>query len=250
MVNDQFVLVMMHNAHNQVKIYDRDGTFVRDVPVPPYVAVEGISGKRAGDELFIEYVSYLYPRNVTHFNFANNEATQLHDVAVDFAFDNYETTQVWYTSKDGTHVSMFLTHRKDLELNSQNPVLLYGYGGFSVPKLPEFAGWILNWLELGGIMAVANLRGGSEYGEAWHSAGALENKQNVFDDFIAAGEYLVEESYTNPSRLAIMGRSNGGLLVAACMQQRPDLFGAVICIVPVTDMLRYHKFTGRALLDI
>ncbi|MDY0395209.1 prolyl oligopeptidase family serine peptidase [Virgibacillus halophilus] len=158
----------------------------------------------------------------------------------------FETKQVFYTSKDGTKAPMFITKRKDSRQDGENPVILYGYGGFSVNVTPSFNPAILRWLEKGGIYAVAVLRGGNEYGESWHRAGMLANKQNVFDDFIAAGEYLINEKYTRKEKLSIMGGSNGGLLVAACMVQRPELYGAVVCRVPVIDMLRYHRFTiGR-----
>jgi prolyl oligopeptidase len=164
--------------------------------------------------------------------------------------DQYITRQVFYISKDHTRVPMFLTHRKDLELNGRHPTLLYGYGGFNISLPPLFAPTRLAWLEQGGVFAQANLRGGTEYGEDWHQAGILAQKQNVFDDFIAAAEWLTQNGYANGTSLAIEGRSNGGLLVAACMLQRPDLFGAVHCAVPVIDMLRYHHFTaGRYWID-
>ena len=178
------------------------------------------------------------------YDFTADALTPFHQPALAFDASNYETQQVFYTSTDGTPVPMFLTHRKDLRRDGDHPTLLYGYGGFAVNLTPFFALSALLWLEQGGIFAVANLRGGSEYGEAWHQAGMLAHKPQVFDDFIAAAEWLVQERYTRSEMLAIMGRSNGGLLVAACLLQRPDLFGAVVCGVPVTDMLRYHRFTA------
>jgi prolyl oligopeptidase len=204
--------------------------------------VSQITGKSTDSEMFIDFQSYLTPPTIYRYDFNTLEA--LNEPSANFDADKYTTTQVFYPSKDGTQVSMFITHAKDIQLNGENPVLLFGYGGFSIPMLPGYQPHILAWLESGGIYAVANLRGGSEYGEAWHQAGMLENKQNVFDDFISAAEWLIEQRYTKREKLAIMGRSNGGLLVAACMVQRPDLFGAVICNVPVIDMLRYHKFTA------
>jgi prolyl oligopeptidase len=156
----------------------------------------------------------------------------------------YVTEQVWYPSKDGTRVSMFVVRRKDMQKDASHPVLLYGYGGFNIPSVPAFRSTLYPWLEAGGVFAMANLRGGGEYGEAWHDAGRLHKKQNVFDDFIAAGEYLIKENYTQPAKLAIFGGSNGGLLVGAAMTQRPELFGAVICSAPLLDMVRYHLSGG------
>jgi prolyl oligopeptidase len=195
---------------------------------------------------FISFTSFLYPPTVFRYDFLSGTLSLLYGVSIDFDAASYETTQVFYASRDGTRVPMFLTHKKGLKLDGNNPVLLYGYGGFDVSLTPSFTVPTLVWLENGGVYAVADLRGGGEYGEEWHRAGTLENKQHVFDDFIAAAEWLIANKYTSASRLAIQGASNGGLLVAACMVQRPDLFGAVICQVPVIDMLRYHKFTvGR-----
>jgi prolyl oligopeptidase len=246
MVNNQFVVAYMHDAHHLMKIYDLDGSFVRDIALPTLGSIVGISGKPEHTEMFINFTSFLYPPTVFRYDFPSNSLTLLHGAEIDFDASNYVTEQVFYTSKDGTRVPMFLTHKKGLMLDGNNPTLLYGYGGFDVSLTPSFSIPTLVWLEHGGIYAVANLRGGGEFGEEWHRAGTLENKQNVFDDFIAAAEWLIANKYTNTSRLAIEGGSNGGLLVAACMIQRPDLFGVVLCHVPVIDMLRYHKFTvGR-----
>lgn len=241
-----FVVVRMHHAAHQVKIYSKAGELIREIPLPTLGAVTGLSGEADGDELFFGFASFLYPETIFRFDFNRNEVETLWAPDIDFDADQYVTHQVFYTSRDGTRVPMFLTHKKDLELDGNNPTLLYGYGGFNIARLPEFRVPDLVWFEMGGILAVANLRGGSEYGEEWHRAGMLHNKQNVFDDFIAAAEWLIENKYTSRKKLAIKGRSNGGLLTAACMVQRPELYGAVISQVPVIDMLRYHKFTvGR-----
>ena len=244
MVNHYLVIVTLHNAHHHINIYDLNGNHLRGLPLPGIGSVNGISGRNKDTEMFINFQSYLYPPTILRYDFETDTLSEWFAPQINIDRSRYTTRQVWYESKDGTRVSMFLTHRNDIQQDGSNPTLLYGYGGFNNPLTPGYAPHILNWLEMGGIFAVANLRGGSEYGEDWHKAGMLENKQNVFDDFIAAAEYLINEGYTRREKLAIMGRSNGGLLVAACMVQRPDLFGAVICIVPVTDMLRFHKFTA------
>lgn len=242
----KFVTEFMQNAHSLLRIYDKNGQLITDVPLPTMGSVEGLSGKQQQSELFISFTSFLYPPMIFHYELTSGEQRPFGQSELTFNSDDYQTSQVFYPSKDGTQVSMFLVHKKDLRLDGNNPTLLYGYGGFNIPVTPAFSASRILWLELGGVYAVANLRGGSEYGEQWHRGGMLENKQNVFDDFISAGEWLIANNYTNPSKLAIEGRSNGGLLVSACLVQRPDLFGAVLCIVPVTDMLRYHKFTvGR-----
>jgi prolyl oligopeptidase len=193
--------------------------------------------------MFIGFTSYLYPTTYFRYDFETEQMTPFTTPEIDFDFSPYETKQVFYTSKDGTRVPMFITHKKGVALDGNNPTMLYGYGGFQASMTPGFSLDYAVWLENGGVYAEACLRGGNEYGEEWHKAGMLENKQNVFDDFVAAGEWLIENNYTSSSRLVIKGGSNGGLLVAACMLQRPELFGAVICRVPLTDMLRYHKFT-------
>jgi prolyl oligopeptidase len=246
LVNHQFVITYLHDAYHEMKIYSIDGRHERDIPLPVPCSIEEISGKPDQAEMFLSFTSFLYPPTIYRYDFTDNSLRPYHTSELDFDASGYETRQVFYHSKDGTRIPMFVTHKKGLMLDGNNPTLLYGYGGFNVSLTPVFSVPILAWLEHGGVFAMANLRGGGEYGEAWHLAGTLEHKQNVFDDFIAAAEWLIANKYTSTSRLAIQGGSNGGLLVAACMVQRPDLFGAVICQVPVIDMLRYHKFTvGR-----
>lgn len=246
MINRQFVIGYLHNAYYQVKIYDLNGAFVKDVPLPSFVSLSGMSGKKEDKTMFIGYTSYLSPGITASYNFETGDLTQVFKRDDKFDTTDFETTQIFYPSKDGTEIPMFLTHKKGLVLNGENPVLLYGYGGFNVSLTPSFSPALRLWMEEGGVYAVANLRGGGEFGEEWYNAGTLVNKQNVFDDFIAAAEWLIEKKYTQTAKLAIMGGSNGGLLIGACITQRPDLYGAAVCQVPVIDMLRYHKFTvGR-----
>jgi prolyl oligopeptidase len=244
LINDHLVVVFMRDAQHEVKLYTRDGAVVRTIALPMPGSIVGISGTCDDPEMFIGVQSFLQPTTIVRYDFTADALSLFHQPALAFDASDYETQQVFYTSTDGTHVPLFLTHRKGLRRDGDHPTLLYGYGGFAVNLTPFFAASALLWLEQGGIFAVANLRGGSEYGEAWHQAGMLAHKPQVFDDFIAAAEWLIHEQYTRPKKLAIMGRSNGGLLVAACMLQRPDLFGGVVCGVPVTDMLRYHRFTA------
>ncbi|HZU65755.1 MAG TPA: prolyl oligopeptidase family serine peptidase [Ktedonobacteraceae bacterium] len=245
-VNDQFVVTYLHDAHHQMKIFNLDGTYVRDIPLPALGSIFGVSGRPHDTEMFLDFSSFLYASSIFRYDFTTGALSLWHGADLKFDASGYETTQVFYPSKDGTSIPMFLTHKKGLTLDGNNPVWLYGYGGFNVSLTPTFAVSTLVWLENGGVYAVANLRGGGEYGEEWHQADVRERKQNVFDDFIAAAEWLIANKYTSIQRLAINGGSNGGLLVAACEVQRPDLYGAVVCQVPVIDMLRYHKFTvGR-----
>lgn len=246
MVNNQFVIAYMKDAHHELAVHDIDGSFVREIELPTMGSIRGLRGKRTDSEMLFGFTSFLYPFTSLRYDFASNETTVFRTSEIDFDPSRFETKQLFYTSKDGTRIPMFVTHKKGLELDGQNPTILYGYGGFNISMTPRFSITRLVWLENGGVYAVANLRGGDEYGEDWHQAGMLDRKQNVFDDFIAGAEFLIKEKYTNSSKLAINGGSNGGLLVAVCMLQRPELFGAVLCQVPVTDMLRYHKFTvGR-----
>ncbi|MDQ0253580.1 prolyl oligopeptidase [Evansella vedderi] len=245
-VNGQFVIAYLHDAHHQLHVYNKDGSYVKKINLPIIGTLTEMSGKKDEKDLYFGVTSFLEPTVVYHYDFQEEKLEVFAQSNLPIDTSEFETKQTFYRSKDGTEVPMFITHRKGLELNGGNPVILYGYGGFNISVTPAFNPAILRWLEKGGIYAVANLRGGSEYGEEWHKAGMLDNKQNVFDDFIGAGEWLIENKYTRQGKLSIMGGSNGGLLVAACMVQRPDLFGAVICRVPVIDMLRYHKFTiGR-----
>lgn len=239
-----FALAFMHNAYHQLMLYSLSGQFIKRVELPTLGAINELNADKDRDSFYFDFASFLYPGSVFKCDATKGVASTLYSPNVDFNFDDYKTYQVFYTSKDGTEVPMFINHHKDLKLDGTNKAYLYSYGGFNIARIPEFKASDLVWLEKGNIFAVANLRGGSEFGEEWHKAGMLEKKQNVFDDFIAAAEYLIEEGYTNSNQLAIKGRSNGGLLTAACMLQRPDLYGAVISQVPVIDMFKYHKFTG------
>ncbi len=246
MVNNQLVLNYMQDARNKLMIFDRDGTFRREIDLPTLGSVDGVSGEREHTEMFFSFTSYTYPTTSFRYDFTSDQVAVFQKPDIDFDGTRYETRQVFYNSKDGTRIPMFITYKKGMKQDGNNPTLLYGYGGFNISLTPTFSISRLVWLENGGIYAVANLRGGNEYGEEWHQGGVLGNKQNVFDDFIAAGEYLIKEKYTQTKYLAINGGSNGGLLTAACTIQRPDLWGAVVCQVPVIDMLRYHMFTvGR-----
>ena len=243
-IDNQLVVVYMHHVHHKLKVFHLDGQYVRDIDLPSLGTVAGLSGKQDDPEMFFTFTSFLYPSTSFRYDLGSDELRVVHQPEIDFDLAEYETKQVFCTSKDGTRVPMFLTHRKGLALDGSHPTLLYGYGGFNINIKPGFSTSTLAWLEAGGVYAQANMRGGSEYGEDWHRAGMLDKKQNVFDDFIAAAEWLIENNYTRPEKLAIRGGSNGGLLVAACMLQRPDLYGAVVCQVPVIDMLRYHRFTA------
>lgn len=246
MIKDHFVTATLHDAYYQIIIYNKLGQLIKRLDLPTLGAITALSGKSDSNIFYFSFSSYLYPNTVFKVDVENPVVKVQWKPKMNFDFESYETYQVFYESKDGTKIPMFISHKKGLIKDSNNPTFLYSYGGFNVPRIPEFKVPDLVWMERGGIFAVANLRGGSEYGEQWHEAGMLEKKQNVFDDFISAAEYLIAEKYTSPKKLAIKGRSNGGLLTAACMLQRPDLYGAVISQVPVIDMLRYHKFTvGR-----
>lgn len=246
LIGGRLVVQYMHNAYELMQIYDLEGNLVREMDLPTLGTVGGMWGKEAGDqpEMFFSFTSFLYPSTVFRYDVHTSDMQAVWEPGFDLDPAVYETKQVFYPSKDGTRVSMFITHKKGIALDGSHPTLLYAYGGFNIPILPSFSITRLAWMEAGGVYAVANLRGGSEYGEEWHRQGMLENKQNVFDDFIAAGEWLIENGYTSREKLAINGGSNGGLLVAACLVQRPDLFGAAVPQVPVIDMLRYHKFTA------
>lgn len=239
----QFVVSSLKDACSQIKILNLQGEFIRVVELPGIGSVGGFGGKRSHTETFYSFTSFTTPTTIYRYNLETGESTLFRQPQVEFDPHDYEVQQVFYQSKDGTQVPMFIAHKKGLELNGNNLTCLYGYGGFNVSLTPNFSIANLVWMERGGVYAIPNLRGGGEYGEAWHQAGTKLNKQNVFDDFIAAAEWLIEHAYTSASKLAISGGSNGGLLVGACMTQRPDLFGAALPAVGVLDMLRFPKFT-------
>ncbi|MEL6351325.1 MAG: prolyl oligopeptidase family serine peptidase [Cyanobacteria bacterium J06627_28] len=242
-LNNQFVADYLKDAYTQIKIFDLTGTPVRDVELPGIGSAGGFNGKRTDTETFYSFTSYTVPSRIYRYDLLTGKSTLFREPTIPFDPEAYETRQVFYASKDGTKIPMFITAKKGLVLNGENPVLLYGYGGFNISLSPAFSVSNLVWLEMGGVYAVANLRGGGEYGEAWHQQGIKTLKQTVFDDFISAGEWLIEQSYTRSEKLAIAGGSNGGLLVGACMTQRPDLFSAALPAVGVLDMLRFNKFT-------
>jgi prolyl oligopeptidase len=247
-INNQFVLIYMKDAHDVIQLFHLDGRPSGEVNLPTLGSVTvayvpSLHGERKDSEMFYAFHSFIHPLTIYAYDFLSGKNRVIFEPPIKFDFSKYETEQVFVSSKDGTNIPMFLIHKKKFLKDGTNPTILYGYGGFNLAQTPSFAVHRLVWMELGGVLAVANLRGGSEYGEEWHRAGMLDTKQNVFDDFIACAEWLIQEKITNTPHLAIEGRSNGGLLVGACMTQRPELFGAALPAVGVMDMLRFHKFT-------
>lgn len=239
----KLVAEYMKDVCSVLNIYEMDGTFIREVELPVKGTVNGFSGDRESNVAFYSFASFTYPTTVFKYDMETGESSEFRAPTIDFDPSQYEVKQVFYPSKDGTKIPMFIVHKKGLELNGTNPTLLYGYGGFDISIQPRFSANNIIFLENGGIYASANMRGGGEYGKEWHEAGTKTQKQNVFDDFIAAAEYLIKENYTSSDNLAISGRSNGGLLVGACMTQRPDLYKVALPAVGVLDMLRFHQFT-------
>lgn len=242
-IGGRFFARYLQDAHSVVRMFAVDGKALGELPLPTVGSINGVSGKKDSHELFYSFTSFLYPATIFRYDIASGKSEVFRKPNVNFDASAYETKQVFYSSRDGTRVPMFITHRKGIPLDGENPTYLYGYGGFDISMVPSFSVPVLVWLEMGGVYAMPNLRGGGEYGSAWHEAGTKERKQNVFDDFISAAEYLIKQGYTSPRKLAIGGGSNGGLLVGAAMTQRPDLFAVAFPQVGVLDMLRFHKFT-------
>jgi prolyl oligopeptidase len=242
-VGGRFICTYLHHAAHQVRFFKTDGTPDGELELPGLGMAVGFGGRADDPETFYKFSNFTTPGTVYHFNLDTRETALFREPDVAFDPDDYVTKQIFYESKDGTQVPMFISHRKDLEIIGDTPTYLYGYGGFNIPLSLSFSVPNLVWMEMGGIYAQANLRGGGEYGREWHEGGMKHNKQNVFDDFIAAAEYLIDEGYTRTESLAIGGRSNGGLLIGACLTQRPDLYGVCLPNVGVLDMLRFHKFT-------
>lgn len=240
---DKFVVQYMRDASNRLFLYNYNGKMHKMIALPTLGTVTSANGEKGNNTLFFGFTSFTYPTTIYKFDIAQGTEDVFYRPDIDFDGSKYEVKQVFYKSKDETKIPMFIVHKKGLKMNGKNPTLLYGYGGFNISLTPSFSISRLLLLENGGVLAIANLRGGGEYGEDWHAAGTVFRKQNVFNDFIAAAEYLITEKYTSTPRLAIQGGSNGGLLVGACMTQRPDLFGVCLPAVGVMDMLRYHKFT-------
>jgi prolyl oligopeptidase len=243
MAGDRFLVQVRTDAHETLRVHAKSGALDREVALPTLGTIGGISARRKSPEAFYAFTSFTYPTTVFQLDPATGASTVFRRPTVNFTPADYDVDQAFYTSKDGTRVPMFIVHRKGLARDGQAPTILYGYGGFDISLTPGFSPALVGWLEMGGVYAQPNLRGGGEYGKEWHDAGRLTHKQNVFDDFIAAAEFLVREKYTSPARLAINGGSNGGLLVGAAMTQRPDLFAAALPQVGVMDMLRFHRFT-------
>ncbi|WP_447065503.1 prolyl oligopeptidase family serine peptidase [Vibrio alginolyticus] len=234
----------MVDVLSKVQQFNYQGEWIRDVQLPGEGTAYGLAGKKEETTLYYTFTNYVTPPTIFSFDVESGGSTLFQESKAPFDRNEYESKQVFYTSKDGTQVPMIISYKKGVALDGRAPTMLYGYGGFNISLTPMFSGNVANWLELGGIYAVANMRGGGEYGKAWHNAGTQQQKQNVFDDFIAAAEYLIENDYTSSDRLAIRGGSNGGLLVGACMTQRPELFKVALPAVGVLDMLRYHTFTS------
>ncbi|MCD6544543.1 MAG: S9 family peptidase [Flavobacteriaceae bacterium] len=241
-----FFATYMKDAVSQVKQYDKSGGFIREIKLPGIGTASGFGGKKEDTDLYYSFTNYTTPSSIFKYDPKSGESTDYKKPKVDFNADLFESKQVFYTSKDGTKIPMIITYKKGIKLNGKNPTILYGYGGFNISLTPSFSIANAVWLELGGIYAVPNLRGGGEYGKEWHDAGTQLKKQNVFDDFIAAAEYLIANNYTSSDYLAVRGGSNGGLLVGATMTQRPELMKVALPAVGVLDMLRYHTFTSGA----
>lgn len=245
-IGGRLIANYLKDAYDVVEVFDTEGNYLHSVDFPGIGSVNGFRGNANDDVTFFTFTSFNYPSVIFKYSIADNNSEVYYKSDLDFDASLYETEQVFYKSKDGTSIPMFIVHKKGLKRNGKNPTILYGYGGFNISLTPDFRASRAAWLEQGCIYAIANIRGGGEYGEEWHNAGTIFNKQNVFDDFIAAAEYLINEKYTSSKKLGILGGSNGGLLIGAVTNQRPELFAAAIPEVGVMDMLRFHKFTiGR-----
>ncbi len=245
-IGGRFIANYMKDAYSVVKIYDEKGKYLHDLDMDIIGTISGFNGDRDDEVTFYTVTSFTTPATIYQYNIKKNKSVLYEKSKIDFKTDDYVTKQVFYKSADGTDIPMFIVHKNGIALDGNNPTLLYGYGGFNISLTPYFSISRCIWLEQGGVIAIPNIRGGGEYGEEWHKAGTLMNKQNVFDDFISAAEYLIDQGYTSPKRLAIQGGSNGGLLIGAVTNQRPDLFAVALPAVGVMDMLRYHRFTiGR-----
>jgi len=242
-LDDSFVIRTMHDVIGVVKVYELDGTFKNEIKMPGLGTVRGFSGHPEDTETYYSFNSFLNPSEIYHYDFRTKKSTLFRKPEINFDFSGYETKQVFYESKDGTQVPMFLVHKKGMELDGSNPTLLYAYGGYNSSTKPRFRISLLPWLEQGGIYASANIRGGGEYGKQWHEAAIKEHKQVSYDDFIAGAEFLIRQGYTNANLLVASGASNGGLMVGAVINQRPELFGAALPAVGVMDMLRFQLFT-------
>lgn len=243
LVGELLIAQYLKDASSKAYFYKPDGTFVRELELPAIGTLAGFNGKKNKNTAFYGFTSFTFPSSVYKYNVTTGKSELMHKSEVDFEPDNYTTNQVFYESKDGTKVPMFIVHKKGIKMDGNNPTMLYGYGGFNISLTPSFSISRSAFIEQGGIYVMVNLRGGGEYGKGWHEAGILLDKQNVFDDFIYAAKYLIKNNYTSSDKLAIIGGSNGGLLVGACMMQQPQLFKVAIPIVGVMDMLRYHNFT-------
>jgi len=243
LVGNRFIVGYLKDVHSQIAQFSLEGILEKEIALPSIGMALGFGGLKSDMETFYAFTSFTNPSTVYRYDFLTGESEVVFKPSFPMSLDDFEIKQIFYTSRDGAQVPMSLVSRKGMPLDRNNPVRLSGYGGFNIPVTPAFSPEGAAWLEMGGVLAIANIRGGGEYGEEWHDAGRLQRKQNVFDDFIAAAEWLIEEKVTSPSKLAIIGGSNGGLLVGACVTQRPELFGAAIPMAGVLDMLRYHLFT-------
>lgn len=239
----KMALNILENATSKLEIHELDGALVKTLELPTLGTVSDVTGRPEKDDLFFRFESFAYPPVVYRYNVKTDELKEFERLEADFDSSPFETKQIWTASKDGTKIPIFVTAKKELNLDGNNPTILYGYGGFEVSETPEFSRGMVPWLEAGGVFAVANIRGGGEFGQEWHAGGRLGKKQNCFDDFAAAAEKLIADGYTKPAKLGAWGGSNGGLLMGAMMTQRPELFGAIVCQVPLLDMLRYQRFS-------